>query len=610
MIQSISKPDSPVSKQSPLQSIPTTATATKISLVYALVSALWILGSGWMLHHFVHEPNLDALLENVKGWFFVAVTALLLGLALNRYFREIRRSAQLLVESEELWQFAFEGVGEGIWDWDLSNDKAFYTDVTARKRAEAELQKWANAFKHCAHGIGMGRADSNQILVCNPALARMVGRTAAEIAHAPVLSLYAPEDHERIRQCLAEADRTGQVRYEAQLIRQDGSRFPVQMDVVSVRSENGEPLYRVATAQDITERTRAQEALRQRLELQDQIARIAVTVPGMIYSFRRQPDGSTSLPFATPVMDDLFGVSPDQVRDDFSPARDRIHPDDIADFEASVEESAEKMSPWHHTFRVLHPAKGEIWLEGHSMPRREGDGSILWHGFVQDITEHKQARQALEQEAIRRRVLIEQSNDGIVVLDQDGKAYEANQKAAEMLGYSLPDMHELHVWDWDCQWNRDELLERIRAVDAEGERFETRHRRKDGSCFDVEISTNGAVVEGRKLVFCVSRDISQRKQAEKALREREEEFRTMFEMASIGMAQTDPSTGQYLRVNQRMCSITGYSAAELLQMRIADLTHPMTEMSTGSSSNRSSGGNRRITVSRSATSARTARWSG
>jgi two-component system cell cycle sensor histidine kinase/response regulator CckA len=69
-------------------------------------------------------------------------------------------------------------------------------------------------------------------------------------------------------------------------------------------------------------------------------------------------------------------------------------------------------------------------------------------------------------------------------------------------------------------------------------------------------------------------DIIERKRAEAALSESEAHFRAMFDMASIGMAQADPQSGQFVRVNQKMCAITGYSAAELLVMRVAELTHP------------------------------------
>jgi len=69
-------------------------------------------------------------------------------------------------------------------------------------------------------------------------------------------------------------------------------------------------------------------------------------------------------------------------------------------------------------------------------------------------------------------------------------------------------------------------------------------------------------------------DITERKRMEEALLKSYEEFRAMFEMASIGMAQCDPQTGQWLRVNQKMCRITGYTAAELLEMHVPEITHP------------------------------------
>ena len=71
-----------------------------------------------------------------------------------------------------------------------------------------------------------------------------------------------------------------------------------------------------------------------------------------------------------------------------------------------------------------------------------------------------------------------------------------------------------------------------------------------------------------------TRDRKKRLEAETALRASEAEFRAMFETASIGMAQADPRDGQFTRVNQKMCAITGYSAAELLQLHVLDITHP------------------------------------
>ena len=92
-----------------------------------------------------------------------------------------------------------------------------------------------------------------------------------------------------------------------------------------------------------------------------------------------------------------------------------------------------------------------------------------------------------------------------------------NQKFADMLGYSQNEILQLHVWDWDIQWTREELLEMLKSVNESGNHFEARHLCKDGNSIEVEISANGAFFEEEKLIFCVCRNITERKQAEEML---------------------------------------------------------------------------------------------
>jgi len=154
---------------------------------------------------------------------------------------------------------------------------------------------------------------------------------------------------------------------------------------------------------------------------------------------------------------------------------------------------------------------------------------VGYHGIVKDITERKRAEEALKDEVTRRRILVEQSRDGIVILDQNGKVYEANQQYADTLGYSMEEVLQLHAWDWDTQFPREQLLEMLRTVDDTGDHFETRHRRKDGTFYDVEISTNGAAYGGQKLIFCICRDITERKQAEAKIKEYAENLEKMVD---------------------------------------------------------------------------------
>ena len=69
-------------------------------------------------------------------------------------------------------------------------------------------------------------------------------------------------------------------------------------------------------------------------------------------------------------------------------------------------------------------------------------------------------------------------------------------------------------------------------------------------------------------------ELAEHERADQALRKREEQFSAMFQLASIGMAQADVRTGQFLRVNDKMCETTGYSAAEMLKLRLSEITHP------------------------------------
>jgi PAS domain S-box-containing protein len=185
--------------------------------------------------------------------------------------------------------------------------------------------------------------------------------------------------------------------------------------------------------------------------------------------------------------------------------------------------------------------------------------------FSQVITERKRAELALTEEAIRRRILFAQSRDGIVVLDENRRVREANQAFSTMLGYSPQEMHKLSVWDWEIgSFSQEQTVElESKVSSAGGWTFETRHRRKDGTVFDAEVSVSTTEVGGRTLLFAVTRDISARKAAEAALRESEQRLRAIFDNAAMGIIESDDQH-RILAVNDRVCQILGYSREALL----------------------------------------------
>ncbi len=164
--------------------------------------------------------------------------------------------------------------------------------------------------------------------------------------------------------------------------------------------------------------------------------------------------------------------------------------------------------------------------------------------------------------------------DGFWLVDQQRRLLEVNEAYCRMSGYSERELLAMTVSDLEAVESPPEVEARVRKMMVEGgARFESRHKRKDGSVFDVEVGIKHEPVDGGRFVVFV-RDVTERKKADESLRASEENLRAMFQMASIGIAQADPQSGRWLRVNQKMCAITGYTASELLQMRVPEITHP------------------------------------
>lgn len=165
--------------------------------------------------------------------------------------------------------------------------------------------------------------------------------------------------------------------------------------------------------QDITERKTIETILREKLDLQDQFTKVVASVPGLVCSFRWRRDGQTSMPYASPAIADLFGLLPEEVADDAEPIFARIAPEDTERVSASMVGSVQVMTAWRGRFRFQHPAKGERWIEGHGVPKREADNSILWHGYLHDVTESKQTEITL---GLTNRVLRARNQSNLALL--------------------------------------------------------------------------------------------------------------------------------------------------------------------------------------------------
>lgn len=129
--------------------------------------------------------------------------------------------------------------------------------------------------------------------------------------------------------------------------------------------------------------------------------KLASHLPGMIYQFQLNPDGTTRLPYASDGLSALYGAHPEDVKADAAAIFAAVHPLDREKVKTSIQQSAESLDVWKNQHRVLHPSGDIIWVEGHSTPERMPDGSTLWHGFAQDISTRKQAQDLLEKQKIQ-----------------------------------------------------------------------------------------------------------------------------------------------------------------------------------------------------------------
>ena len=320
---------------------------------------------------------------------------------LARLFRgEILENEEyLLSRNDAPWERIFSYNGGVVHE---TNGKALVylaiSDVSQARRAESALRESELRFRQLAESLPLLVWTSTPEGECDylsPQWLRYTGVAEADQLGAGWINQLHPDDREPTMETWNTAVRGGRIfQIEFRLRRHDGEYGWFYTQAIPLRDEQGSIVRWFGSNTDITDRRAAEAALR---EEKERLTRVAATSPGAIHSFRLAPDGSISFPYASPRILDIYGIPLEELRKDATSIQNYWHPEDVADLWRSIETSRINMTPWHAEFRVLHPIKGLLWLEGHSTPVRDPDGGVTWHGSLTEITERKQLEEQLRQ---------------------------------------------------------------------------------------------------------------------------------------------------------------------------------------------------------------------
>ncbi|TAK59650.1 bacteriohemerythrin [Methylobacter sp.] len=181
-------------------------------------------------------------------------------------------------------------------------------------------------------------------------------------------------------------------------------------------------------AKEVVEREKAEQAS---LDALDRLQKIASQVPGLVFQFQLFPDGRSCIPYANEAIHAIYRVSPEEVSEDASKVLAALHPDDLENFKTSFRISAQNLTPWRQEYRLKFNDESVCWLFGNALPQLQTDGSVLWHGFITDITKQKQ-----DEVDLRIAATAFELQDAMLVTDANNIILKVNQAFTRITGYS------------------------------------------------------------------------------------------------------------------------------------------------------------------------------
>jgi diguanylate cyclase (GGDEF)-like protein/PAS domain S-box-containing protein len=418
-------------------------------------------------------------------------------------------------------------------------------------------------------------AESRYIL-SNIAYVRALGaKSPEEIAGKSDSDFYPRELVEQYRSDEQGIFRSGQplVDREEQSVDEEGNERWHSTTKLPLRDDSGKIVGLVGITWDVTERKRAETELQ---ALQREHQELIDSVDAIIW---RGEARTLRFTFVSHQAEAILGYPAERWTAEPSFWADHIHPEDRAWAVSFCTRAIEEKRSHTFDYRMIAADGSEVWFRDIVRVAVEGGVPTQLFGVMIDITERKEAEEKLKESEKRFRSLIQNASDVITVIEEGGIILYESPAIGRVLGYRPEERIGKNAFDYlhpdDREQSKATFAEALNNPGQVQRPVEFRLRHKDGSWRTMESTrTNLLDDPAVKGVVANSRDITERRQAEEALRESEERFRSAFEDAPIGVALVSLDR-RHLKVNRAYCEMLGYPEEELLEKPHPDLVHPV-----------------------------------
>lgn len=417
--------------------------------------------------------------------------------------------------------------------------KASYEELEKRvdelekleQKYKLDAEKYTIIFNQSPDGIAVVSAEDATIIDFNDQLCNQLGYTREEFSGMRIPDIEVIESEAATKARIEYILKFGKDCFETKQLTKSGEIRDVLIIVQKIKIGNNYYLHTIF--RDITEQKKIEESLRNEKEL---FKKLSAQVPGVIYQYRYHPDGRSYFQFASDNLYNIYEVNFDEVNEDASKVFSRIHPDDLENVSKSIMDSYETLKFWAVEYRVILPVRGEKWLGGVAKPEKLQDGSVLWHGYIADITERKQAEIELEKTKEQFALAVKGTNDGIWDWNIQTNELFLSPRWKEILGF---EDHELtNTFDVFVKLLHKDDFNRVqdyinRYFQGEIDKYEIEFRmiHKDGNPRWI-LAKGEALRSPHGIPFRMAgshSDITDRKKSEIALKKSEEKFRQITE---------------------------------------------------------------------------------